>query len=84
LDKFSKIGIDIGYYLDTSALLSLAMPATGMLCFYPGTGIVTCDEVLATSADVLGMPCRFVADRGIKIRRWLKILTSAFLLNEII
>jgi hypothetical protein len=24
------------------------------------------DEVLATSADVLGVPCRFVADRGIK------------------
>jgi hypothetical protein len=24
------------------------------------------DGVLATSADVLGVPCRFVSDRGIK------------------
>jgi hypothetical protein len=65
LDKFSKIGIDIGYYLDTSALLSLDALQLSC-CFYAGTGIVNCDEVLATLADVLGMPCHFVADRGIK------------------
>ena len=35
-------------------------------CFWPGMEVVTCDEVLATSADVLGVPCRFVADREIK------------------
>jgi len=28
--------------------------------------IVTCDEVLATSADVLGVLCRFVATTGKK------------------
>ena len=35
-------------------------------CFGAGMEMVTCDEVLANSADVLGMPCRFVADREIK------------------
>jgi predicted nucleic acid-binding protein len=35
-------------------------------CFGAGMEIVTCDEMLANSADVLGMPCRFVAGREIK------------------
>ncbi|MBL0700515.1 MAG: type II toxin-antitoxin system VapC family toxin [Desulfosarcina sp.] len=29
-------------------------------CFGAGMKMVTCDEVLAFSADVLGMPCRFI------------------------
>lgn len=35
-------------------------------CFGAGMEMVTSDEVLANSADVLGMPCRFVAGREIK------------------
>ncbi|MEA1866829.1 MAG: type II toxin-antitoxin system VapC family toxin [Thermodesulfobacteriota bacterium] len=35
-------------------------------CFGAEMEMVTCDEVLASSADVLGMPCRFVADGEIK------------------
>ena len=31
-------------------------------CFGAGIEIVTCDEALAISADVLGVPCHFVKD----------------------
>ena len=35
-------------------------------CFGAGIKIITCDKALASSADVLGVPCHFVSDKEIK------------------
>ena len=70
---FRRLSITTKHYRQAQKWISSRKTALRTLdalhlacCFGAGIEIVTCDEVLAISADVLGMPCRFVADGEIK------------------
>ena len=70
---FSRLSINTKHYRQAQKWISSRKTALRTLdalhlacCFGAGIEIVTCDEVLASSADVLGVPCRFVADSKIK------------------
>lgn len=66
---FRRLSISTKYYRQTQKWISSRKTALRTLdalhlacCFGAGMEIVICDEVLETSAAVLGVPCRFVAD----------------------
>jgi predicted nucleic acid-binding protein len=70
---FRRLSITTKHYRQAQKWISSRKTAIRTLdalhlacCFGAGMKIVTCDEVLATSADVLGVPCRFVADSELK------------------
>jgi len=66
---FRRLSITTKHYRQAQKWISFRKTALRTLdalhlacCFGAGINMVTSDEVLANSADVLGMPCRFVAD----------------------
>ena len=70
---FRRLSITTAHYRQAKKWISSRKTALRTLdalhlacCFRAGVEIVTCDEVLATSADVLGMPYRFVVGSEIK------------------
>ena len=67
---FRRLSITTKHYRQAQKWISSGKTALRTLdalhlacCFGAGMKTVTCDEVLASSADVLGVPCRFVADK---------------------
>jgi len=67
---FRRLSITTKHYRQAQKWISSRKTALRTLdalhlacCFGAGMEIVSCDEVLASSADVLGVPCRFVADK---------------------
>ena len=66
---FRRLSITTKHYRQAQKWISSRKTALRTLdalhlacCFGAGMEMVTCDEVLASSADVLGVPCRFVAN----------------------
>ena len=66
---FRRLSITTQHYRQAQKWISSrktalrTLDALHLACsFLAGIEIVTCDEALASSADVLGVPCRFVDD----------------------
>jgi len=70
---FRRLSITTKHYRQAQKWISSRKTALRTLdalhlacCFGAGMEMVTCDEVLETSAAVLGVPCRFVANMEAK------------------
>ena len=70
---FRRLSITAKHYRQAQKWISSRKTALRTLdalhlacCFMAGVEIVTCDEVLTNSADILGVPCRLIATRSEK------------------